>query len=78
MGGEGIVGGGKAFALIVLERGDAFTLGIPVCDFERRDATGVERGEGEPAGVSCGERRELISMIVLKTIVTPLRFIPPL
>ena len=63
IGGEGIGGGGKAYAFMVLERGDALTLGILVCDFERREVTGVERGEGEPAGVSCGDKRELMSIV---------------
>ena len=68
VGGEGIRGGAKClefeieFELSCCDKGEAPKVGIDVCDLLRRVAAGLERGEGEPVGVSCGDSRELISI----------------
>lgn len=69
IGGEGVGGGTKGFELQLesnsWDNGDALGFVIFVCDLVRRVAAGLERGDGELAGVllSCGESSELISML---------------
>ena len=66
IGGEGMGGGAKCLELELelscWDKGEAPKVGIDVCDLLRRVAAGLERGEGDPVGVSCGDNRELISI----------------
>lgn len=68
IGGEGIGGGANGLERELepkgWDKGEALILGMLVCDFERRVLAGLERGEGEAAGVSSGDSSELMSMFV--------------
>ena len=67
IGGEGNGGGANGLDPVVgpedWESGEALIWGMLVWDFVRRFVAGLERGEGDATGVSCGESSELMSIV---------------